>query len=113
MKTPQKRHVVFGLAGISALIAVGLCLPDQVHAASTGLAWEGPLTMLTNSLSGPVARNIGILALVAAGVMSIFGGEMSDMTRRFAMIVIVAALLVLAPTILNTFFPSASGALLF
>ena len=48
------------LATISMWLLVGmvLCAPRSAHAATggAGLPWETPLTTLSNSVTGPVAR---------------------------------------------------------
>jgi len=43
---------------------------DNLLAASSGgMPWEGPLTRLANSLTGPVARVAGVMAIAGAGLM--------------------------------------------
>ena len=51
--------------GISALVAgVIVGLPARLFAASAGMPWEGPIQRLVQSLTGPVAKGIGIAAIV-------------------------------------------------
>ena len=50
------------LAALAATIAFGL--PARVFASSAGMPWEGPLQRLVQSLTGPVAKGIGIAAIV-------------------------------------------------
>ena len=50
------------LAALAAAIVVGL--PTHVFASSAGMPWEGPLQRLVQSLTGPVAKGIGIAAIV-------------------------------------------------
>ena len=59
---------------LCALAFVVLC-SEHAHAAGGGgdMPWEGPLDRITNSLSGPVARGIGVMAIVAAGLGLAFG----------------------------------------
>ena len=57
----------------SAFIApllTGLCLlvADDAFAAAAGMPWEGPLSRLATSLTGPVARVGGIAAIVIVGL---------------------------------------------
>lgn len=49
------------------LIAV-TAMPESVYAASAGMPWETPLNQLLNSLTGPVARVLGAMAIIAAGL---------------------------------------------
>ena len=38
-----------------------------------GMPWEGPLTLVMDSITGPVARIIAVLIIVATGVTLAFG----------------------------------------
>lgn len=85
-------------------VLIGIAfLPANVMAASTGggLPWEGPLTTLKNSLTGPVAFTISILGIVGCGAVLIFGGQINDFIRTIIFIVLVAALLVAANNLLS------------
>lgn len=58
------------LVGIAALTA------GAAHAAvggGGGMPWEGPLTAVADSITGPVARVISILIIVATGITLAFG----------------------------------------
>ena len=49
------------------------------------LPWEGPLTTLVTSLTGPVAYAISVVAIVALGATLAFaGGEMGETMKRLA-----------------------------
>ena len=50
------------------LAAILLCIADRAFAASAGMPWEGPIMQLVSSLTGPVAKGIGIVAIAAAGL---------------------------------------------
>lgn len=94
---------------IAAALAAGAVLallPDlaQASTATSGLAWEAPLTTLQNSLTGPVARVIALLALAAAGAALVFGGEMGDFTRRIMMAVLGISVLLLGGQLVTTLF---------
>ena len=52
--------------GAGLLLGV-LALPQTVWAAGTDMPWEGPLEQIVDSLTGPVARALGMLAIVALG----------------------------------------------
>jgi type IV secretion system protein TrbC len=73
----------------------------QWNIALAGLPWEGPLTQLQNSLTGPVAKSIGIIALAAAGGMLAFGGELGDFTKRILMVVLALSVLILASSFMS------------
>lgn len=76
-----------------------------------GLPWESPLTMISNSLTGPVAFVVSLLCLLGAGVGLAFGGQMNDFLRTILIVVLVIALLVSGGNILQLLF-GASGATL-
>ena len=50
--------------------------------AGAGLPMEGPLDALKNSLTGPIARDVGLVAIVAALGMLIFEGQHMTMFVR-------------------------------
>ncbi len=85
---------------------VMLFLTTPVFAATgqTGLPWEAPLQTLQNSISGPVAVLIAIIALAAIGVTLIFGGEWNEFARRGVFAVCAIALLVGGGAIMTTLF---------
>ena len=82
----------------AALVGAVACSPSLALAAGAGgggtLPWDTPLTTLRNDLTGPFAGTISLLAFVVAGVVLIFGGEVSEFIRRLIYVVLVAAMLV-------------------
>jgi type IV secretion system protein TrbC len=75
----------------------------------TGLPWERPLATLQQSISGPVAVLIAIIALAAVGVTLIFGGEWNEFARRGVFAVCAIALLVGGGVIMTTLFNVSSA----
>ena len=68
--------VLFVLVAAAAVIV----LTDPAFASSGGgLPWETPLNKLKDSLSGPVALAVGVIAFFAGGAMLVFGGEMTEL----------------------------------
>lgn len=78
-----------------------LLICGAAHAQA--LPWEGPLTQIQNSLTGPVARAIGVVALAASGGMLAFGGELGDFTKRIMMIVLALSVMLLANNFMSMF----------
>ena len=70
----------------------------------TSIAWEAPLTRLQQSLSGPVAGAIAIIALVAIGVTLVFGGEWNEFARRAVYAVCAIAFIISAAALLGGLF---------
>jgi type IV secretion system protein VirB2 len=63
----RERRQAWGV--ISALLAVILAgIADPAWAAASGMPWEAPLQAILNSISGPVAQVIGIIAIVIFGL---------------------------------------------
>lgn len=92
-------------AGVVLVVAAELTL-----ASGTGLPWETPLQTLQQSLTGPVAMVIAILAMAVAGAALVFGGEMGDFTRRIMMVVLGISVLLLGAQLITVLFGGAGGA---
>lgn len=104
----MKKHTKSALFTI-AMLAVSAS--NAFAGTSTGMPWEGPLNTLKNSLTGPVAMAISLIAIVVCGCMLIFGGEIGDFARKLIMICLVVAIIVGASSVLSTLFGT-TGALL-
>lgn len=94
-----------------AILVLFFCLADPAHAAadgggSGGLPWEGPLKKIRDSISGPVAFGIALLGIIACGATLIWGGEVSEFTRRIIYVVLVVCIIVFA----NSFLTNTIGA---
>ena len=90
--------------GLLTLASVVLSLPASAAAGGAALPWEAPLTRLQQSLSGPVAGAIAIIALVAIGVTLVFGGEWNEFARRAVYAVCAIAFIVSAAGLLGGLF---------
>jgi len=93
---------------LCALTVLVLFAAVPAHAADAsgagggaGLPWEGPLDKLRQSISGPVAFVIALLGIIACGATLIWGGEISEFTRRIIYVVLVVCLIVFANTLLT------------
>ena len=88
---------------IAFMLAVGF---SGGFAAETGtnLPWEGPLTTLVTSLTGPVAYAISVIAIVALGATLAFrGGEMGETMRHLLQAGIAVCLVVFAAQVMTSF----------
>src|SRR5437660_11936277 len=90
--------------GLLTLASAILSLPASAAAGGQALPWEAPLTRLQQSLSGPVAGAIAVIALVAIGVVLVFGGEWNEFARRSVYAVCAIAFIVSAGTLLAGLF---------
>jgi type IV secretion system protein VirB2 len=73
------------------------------------MPWEGPITSVLNSLTGPVAQALCILAVVALGFGLAFS-EGGSMMRRSLGILFGCSIAVTAVTFATTFFGFTAGA---
>ena len=97
----RKLSAHFLLLSVTALILSSTAFGAQ---GGQALPWEAPLTRLQQSLSGPVAGAIAVIALVAIGVVLVFGGEWNEFARRSVYAVCAIAFIVSAATLLAGLF---------
>lgn len=93
---------------IFCLSLIFLTLPDAAYASDTGMPWEGPLNRVIASLTGPVARGIGVLAIVGAGLAIAFG-EGGAGVKRLLQVVLGLSIAFTASSFLLSLFGVASG----
>lgn len=62
-------------------VLASLLLPAVAFAGGTGMPWEGWLDQILNSITGPVARAIGVIAIVACGLGIAFSEGGSGMRK--------------------------------
>jgi type IV secretory pathway VirB2 component (pilin) len=77
--------------------------------SGTSMPWETPLQTIQDSLSGPVAKAIGIIAIVMTG-LGFAIAESGSVVRKGIGIVFGLAIAFTATTFMSTFFGSTSGA---
>ena len=90
---------------LGLLLLLSLLMPELAHASSSGgVPWEDPLTKVVDSITGPVAFGISVLAIVGAGCALIFGGDISGFIKTVIYIALVVALIVGAVNVLSSLF---------
>lgn len=106
---------VRGAAYVPILLAglfLGLCVSAPAFAGTTGgtsMPWETPLQTVQDSLAGPVAKAVGIIAIVVTGLGFAFAEGGSAM-RKGVGIVFGLAIAFTATTFISSFFNLTSGA---
>lgn len=110
MTYAKPRRTAHTLIYVAATFTV-LLLTSPAYAAGTGMPWEGPLQQVVDSLTGPVARAAGVVAIVIAG-MGIMFTEGGSGVRKLAFVGLGIALMFAAATWGLTFFGFAGGAVL-
>ena len=88
-----------------------LLISTDLLASDTGMPWEDPLNQITDSLTGPVARAIGLIALAMTGI-ALAMGEAGGFFRRMIQVVFGLSIAFSAATWGMALFGTASGALL-
>lgn len=105
----NNKHLFLYLSLIVGFIILFMASKDAFSAVGTGgaLPYEGWLTKLRNSATGPVAFTFGLVGIVVAGSILIFGGELNAFFRTFIFVILVMALLVTANNIMTGLFGGA------
>jgi type IV secretion system protein VirB2 len=91
-----------------------MLLGTQIALAASmggGLPWETPLSTIKDSLTGPVAGAISLVAIVVAGAVLIFGGDFSAFVRALINVVLVISILIGSSSLLSHLF-GVSGAVI-
>ena len=110
-------EILKGVNNVKRIVAqlvwlVSILAPAHVWAAGTGsagLPWEQPLALVARSLTGPVALSIAIVALMAAGGILVFGGELNEFARRACIAVLAIAFLVAGSGFMTMLFGVSAG----
>ena len=95
----RKFLTLLGFAAVSLMMVE----PAFASGGGGGLPWEAPLQQIQQSITGPVAMGIALIAVAVAGAMLIFGGEINDFARRLAYVVLVCGILLGATQVVGLF----------
>lgn len=85
----MKKNVLFQSGLITALLV--LSTAGTAFATSTGMPWETPLNSLLGSLTGPVSRVLGAVAIIGLGLGVAFS-EGGGMMRKALWVVMGLAI---------------------
>lgn len=95
---------------MAVFIALTAAAPAFAGTTSgTAMPWEAPLQTISDSLSGPVAKAVGIIAIVVTGLGFAFS-EGGSTLRKGIGIVFGLAIAFTATTFISSFFSITSGA---
>ena len=101
------RHLLLAVAvGIAAFT-----LASPAHAAGSGMPWEGPLTSILASVEGPIAKIVGTMAIILAGLGLAFG-DTGGGFRKLIQIVFGLSIAFTATSFFLSFFSFGGGAVL-
>ena len=97
---------------IQAAAAALTLLATQARATTSGgLPWDGPILILQNDLTGPVATGVSVVAFLAAGAALVFGEELGGIAKKALYVVLGVALVVMGNKFLSAL--GLTGALVF
>ncbi|UDF04846.1 TrbC/VirB2 family protein [Asticcacaulis sp. AND118] len=95
-------------------LALGLALAlttSGALAAGSGMPWEEPLQQVLDSVQGPVAKIVAVLAIVVTGLALAFGESQGGL-RKLIQIVFGLSIAFAASSFFLTFFSFGGGALI-
>ena len=101
----QMAYAVLLAAGAALVMAA----PAWASSSGTAMPWEAPLTTIMNSLAGPVAKAVGVIAIVITGLGFAFAEGGSAMRKGIG-IVFGLAIAFTATTFVTSFFNLTAGA---
>ena len=70
----------------AAFATIVFCICANAFAASAGMPWEGPISQLVTSLTGPVAKGIGIAGIVITALGMVIA-ESGHAMKKFITII--------------------------
>ena len=97
------------LLGWSALFLFCLIAAGPLQAAGSGMPWEEPLQVILDSITGPVAQIIAVLAIAITGLTLAFG-DAGGGFRKLIQIVFGISIAFAATTLVLDFFGFTGGA---
>jgi type IV secretion system protein VirB2 len=105
MKKGNMNKKTLRWGALLALVTMGAVLTFGgvafATAGSASMPWETGLTSLQNSITGPVATVVSLVAIVGAGAALIFGGNIQGFLRTAVYIVLVIGLIISANNLLT------------
>ncbi len=93
----------------AAFMLTIMAMSSPAFAGGSGMPWEDPLQKIADSITGPVAKIAGILAVALAGLGFAFA-ESGGVMRKALGIVFGLAIAFSASTFFVTFFGFSGGA---
>ena len=101
-------RVLAGLVATALALFSGLAL--AAAGGGGGLAWEAPLTTITNSFTGPVAFAASSIAVVTTLATLAFADNLSGAGRTLVYMVLIIAALIGVVNLLQTLFQGGAAA---
>ncbi|MDR1740624.1 MAG: TrbC/VirB2 family protein [Synergistaceae bacterium] len=104
----MQRKIFWVIAALLTGTAVA-AFADAAFAAGTNtLPWDSGLSLLRDSITGPVAMVVSLIAIVGAGAMLLFGGNIQGFMRTTVYLVLVLGIIVSASGFLSAFYTTSA-----
>ena len=94
---------------VATTIVVLSALTGPAYAAGSGMPWEAPLNQILQSITGDVAKAIGVIAITITGLAMAFGDTGGGM-KRLLQIVFGLSIAFTATSFFLSFFSFGGGA---
>jgi type IV secretion system protein VirB2 len=107
-KRHERKSAVIFCALFIGIFAVLACCDIAFADSGAGLPWEDAIGKIKTSITGPVALAVSLIAIVAAGVALVFGGDMQGFMRTAAYVALVIGLIVAAQNVLDKLYTSSA-----
>lgn len=108
MRTTRTRKIIRRSRETVLMLTIAL-MSSPAFAGGSGMPWEDPLQKIADSITGPVAKVAGILAVALAGLGFAFA-EGGGFMRKILGIVFGLAIAFSASTFFVSFFGFSGGA---
>jgi type IV secretory pathway VirB2 component (pilin) len=69
--------------------------------AGTIFPWDGPLSKLSQNLTGPTTTSIALIGLFVAGGALVFGGDLASFAKKVTWMILALSLMLSGPAFLN------------
>ncbi len=93
-------------ANMTLILLMLVISPIALGATTTGLPWESPLQTVTNSLTGPVAGFISLIAIAVCGITAAIGQDLSGFVKTLLGIVFIISVVLGAASLIRILFGS-------
>ncbi len=104
----QVLNVVMMLGLVALVIMLTESSAFANNAGTSGLPWETPLKMVSESISGPVAFAISLIAIIAAGAGLIFGGDMQGFMKTALFVTAAIGFIIGGGKVLSTLYSTSA-----
>lgn len=106
MKLIQRLLAKISFWSLFAYVSIDTAFATATNAQA--MPWEGPLQKIMESISGPVAKIIGVIVIVIAGLGIAFG-ESGSGVRRLFQVVLGLSIAFTAASIIATLYNRTGG----